>query len=416
MKVSKLKLNPYHNDFWYDENKYVIFYGSKGGGKSFTTAMKILYRISTEDSHNILCIHKIFNSIKDTLYPQFIDIIKLAGIEDAFECTTSPYRILSKNTDSMITFRGLDSSQKMGSTAGITSCWIEEAHFLTLEDWILINTSIGRAKKYKNYFQFILTFNPFGGKRHWLNTNFIVDNKLNASIYKASYAENEFISEDYEKNLDVAVNNKSIYDVIKNGIFSDESEIIIYNNWERYNKEKHTDISTNINDYTTIVAGIDYGFTHSSVCLVIGKLEDTIVVLDEIYVKGLSNPEFMEVIKKKEYPKSLTYYLESAEPDRIKEFKQAGFKIVPVKKSGTVKKYVVAGINYLQRFKIIIMPHCTNAIREISTYSRKYDASTDYIYEEPAERQEDDAMAALRYSVDGFLPRKENKLKACLSL
>lgn len=88
-------------------------------------------------------------------------------------------------------------------------------------------------------------------------------------------------------------------------------------------------------------------------------------------------------------------YCDSAEPDRIKMWKKAGYKAKGVKKSpGSVK----AQIDYLKQLKIHIHPSCRNTIKEIQQWKWKRDEKAGIYLDEPVEFM-DDAMAALRYSI-----------------
>ncbi|WP_200802103.1 terminase large subunit, partial [Clostridioides difficile] len=97
--------------------------------------------------------------------------------------------------------------------------------------------------------------------------------------------------------------------------------------------------------------------------------------------------------------KTLFMYCDSAEPDRIKMWKSAGYKAKGVKKGpGSVK----AQIDYLKQLRIHVHPSCTNTIKEIQQWKWKQDERTGLYLDEPVEFM-DDAMAALRYSIDNKL-------------
>ena len=89
-------------------------------------------------------------------------------------------------------------------------------------------------------------------------------------------------------------------------------------------------------------------------------------------------------------------YCDSAEPDRIKMWKKAGYKARPVKKEpGSVH----AQIDYLKQHKIHIHPSCVNTIKEIQQWKWQKNEKTGAYLDEPVPFQ-DDAMAMLRYSIE----------------
>ena len=89
-------------------------------------------------------------------------------------------------------------------------------------------------------------------------------------------------------------------------------------------------------------------------------------------------------------------WCDSAEPDRIRMWTRAGYKAAGVRKE---QNSVRAQIDYLKGVKIHIYPSCVNTIKEIQAWKWKKDSQTGLYTDEPIEFM-DDAMAALRYSVE----------------
>lgn len=391
-------------------SEIICMYGGRGSGKSFCAAQKIVVRLLTEQPHRFVGIHKFQNKIKSTLYQQIVDVINAEGLQDEFICTTTPLEIKCKMNDNKIFFIGLDSG-KVKSTTGITGVLIEEATFITLEDWRELYLSV--RGEHTNYVQFILCYNPID-INSWINKYFHIDKIYKATLHHSTYKDNKFVGADYEAKLDANIDDIAYYRMAKYGEWASISEAIVFRNWNIFDEKIHGELSMDVYNYDDVTAGLDWGFQHNSCCLVVAKQNDKLIVLDEIYGNNLTNDEFMQRIKLKEYWNSVIYYADSAEPGRIKEFKLNGFNILPVRKGKNSVKYA---IDFIKRFSIIIMPHCRNLIREISTFSYLYDEKSDIIYNEPAKNQEDDAIAALRYAVNPFLPiKKVQQLKAVCAL
>ena len=409
-----MKINHKHTEFWYDnDSKIILFYGSKGAGKSYTIAQKILYRLVNEDGHRIVCIHKFYNKIRDTIYQQFVDIIKAEDLSEFFTITVSPFKIVCKQNKSEITFFSLDES-KIGSTAGVTSVWIDEAHFISEEDWINLVASVGRSHKYKHPFQFILSFNPFGGTRHWINKRFFIENAYNAKIYKTTFQDNAYLSEDYESILDATKNNTAYYRAAKFGEFADVTDLQVFKNWEVYNPIMHKEVSFNIADYAgSLQVGLDFGHRHAACALLTATYEDYLVVFEEVYERELTTQQFINRILTKRWMKHWPYFCDSANPDKILELQQNGFT-----NAIGVKKYpgsISYGIDVLMRYKILILPTCSNLIDEIGAYSYKHNVKTNEIFNVPAEHQNDDSVDALRYSQENRM-KQETEMKAVMAL
>uniref|UniRef100_UPI0035A0A57F terminase large subunit n=1 Tax=Jeotgalibaca porci TaxID=1868793 RepID=UPI0035A0A57F len=89
-------------------------------------------------------------------------------------------------------------------------------------------------------------------------------------------------------------------------------------------------------------------------------------------------------------------WCDSAEPDRIKMWRKAGYRAEAVKKEpGSVK----AQIDYLKQMKIFIHPDCVNTQKEIQQWKWRKNEKTNTYTDEPVNFF-DDAMAMLRYSIE----------------
>jgi phage terminase large subunit len=152
--------------------------------------------------------------------------------------------------------------------------------------------------------------------------------------------------------------------------------------------------------------GQDFGYSHANAILDVGFSLDDIYVCDEIYVTERDTVEIIELANAKGLDRRRVMYCDSAEPDRIKMWRKAGYNAVAVSKE---KNSVQGQIEWIKgngekgrtvKRTIYIHPDCVNTIKEIGQWSRKKDMKTNTFTEEPVDAF-DDAMAALRYSVEG---------------
>ena len=97
-------------------------------------------------------------------------------------------------------------------------------------------------------------------------------------------------------------------------------------------------------------------------------------------------------------------WCDSAEPDRIKEWCRAGYKARAVVKGG---QSVKAQIDWLKGRRIHIHPSCKNLLKEMQQWRWQRDEKLDEYTDEPVPIF-DDAIAALRYGVEGW--RKHKKI------
>ena len=150
---------------------------------------------------------------------------------------------------------------------------------------------------------------------------------------------------------------------------------------------------------------------HANAILLLGMKDDNIYILQEIYVFEKETAEIIPLAIKAGIPTNRIMWCDSAEPDRIKTWKTAGFMAKAVSKEQTVeKKYQAAQIDWLKGIVskdkvfhriIYVHPSCVNTIKELQQWKWKKDEKTGMYLDEPVPFQ-DDAMAALRYGVESW--------------
>ena len=171
---------------------------------------------------------------------------------------------------------------------------------------------------------------------------------------------------------------------------------LILKNWKVEN------ISQKLSDYDDAAIGQDFGYNHANAILMVGIKDDDIYILSEIYEYEKYTEEIIKIADRNKLSKSTVMYCDSAEPDRIKEWKKAGYKARAVsKEKSSASKYQNVQIDWLKGRRIYIHPSCTNTIKEIEQWKWKKDDRTGDYLDMPVPFF-DDSMAALRYAVEGW--------------
>ena len=137
---------------------------------------------------------------------------------------------------------------------------------------------------------------------------------------------------------------------------------------------------------------------HANAILLLGIKDDDISILSEIYVFEKDTAEIIQLAAG--IPRNKQMWCDSAEPDRIKMWQKAGYRARGVDKGGSSGS-VKAQIDWLKQRKIYVHPHCVNTIKELQQWKWKKDDKSGEYLDEPVPFQ-DDAMAALRYGVEGW--------------
>lgn len=399
MKVDLTRLPKLTNEVYYpyyhNRDRYLLLYGGAGSGKSVFCSQKLLVRMLTETGHRFLIVRKVARTLRNSVFSLIRDTISQWNMTSLFKINKSDMEITCANGNSII-FAGLDDVEKLKSIAGITGVWVEEASELSQSDFQQLDLRLrGRTDHYK---QILISFNPIS-ELNWLKGYFFDFKKDSCTILKTTYQDNQFIDADYRRVLeelkDQDYNYYRIYALGEWGILGN----LVYNNW------MVEEIPADLNRYKAVYYGMDFGFNDPSVCLAIGIKDQEIYVFDEIHRTKLTNTEWIEQVKQS-VSLDASIIADSAEPDRIQEFYQAGYKgIVPANKK---KHSIKAGIDFLRSIKIYIAPHCTHTIKEIQAYSYREDKDG-HVLDEPMPFN-DHCMDALRYGTQ-YMRKARPKIK-----
>lgn len=389
IKISKKIFNNVYleNNILQNKDRYLVMYGGAGSGKSVMAAQKMLYRMLTETPHRFLVVRKVARTLRNSVYSLFKDLIIQWGMSELFKINKTEMTITCINGNQII-FTGLDDVEKLKSIAGITGMWLEETSECLQSDVQQLDLRLrGKTKHYK---QIMITFNPIS-EHHWLKKSFFDTPRESCTILKTTYLDNKFIDDEYKKVLeDLKTQDENYYNIYALGQWGSLGNMV-------YSNYAVEPISEKDHDYDAVYYGLDFGFNHASALIKVGIRDDEIYILDEIYEKRLTNAELIEKVKKK-VPLNAWIYADSAEPDRIKEFRISGFgRIQPVEKGPNSVK---SGIDFLRRKKVHINPACVNFIKEIQSYKYKEDKDGN-VFEEPVNFN-DDCMAAWRYSIEQY--------------
>ena len=247
------------------------------------------------------------------------------------------------------------------------------------------------------FYQIKLTFNPVSSS-HWIKKVFFDIQDDNVLTHQSTYLTNRFCDEAYRQRMlrrkEVDPEGYRIYGLGEWG----ETGGLIFSNYRI--EEFETDMSR----FDAMAIGQDFGFNHANAILTLGYKDGDIYVCNELYVHEMDTTEIITKADGK-FSKSLAMWCDSAEPDRIKMWRKAGYRARAVVKN---PNSIQSQIDWLKGRKIHIHPSCVNVIKEIQQWRWRVDEKLDEYTDEPV-NVFDDAMAALRYGVESW--RKDKKAK-----
>lgn len=352
---------------------------------------------------NLVCIRKSDITNRDSTFAELTGAIyRMFGdqAERYWQINMSPLQLTCKANGNKIIFRGMNDDKQREKLKSITfqrgkltDVWCEEATELTQADVEIIDDRLRGELPPGQFYQIRMTFNPVN-KNHWIKKVFFDMPDDNVLTHHSTYLMNRFIDDAYKARMErrKAVDPEG-YQIYGLGEWGEIGGLILHN-WEV------KEVSRNLNDYDDIAIGQDFGFNHANAILLLGIKDDDIHILSEIYVFEKDTSEIIQLAADIDVPAKKQMWCDSAEPDRIKMWQKAGFRARGVDKGGSAGS-VKAQIDWLKQRKIYVHPHCVNTIKELQQWKWKKDDKSGEYLDEPVPFQ-DDAMAALRYGVEGW--------------
>ena len=378
--------------------RYIVMKGSAGSGKSVDTAQNYIARLMADKGRNLLCIRKSDVTNRDSTFAELQGaIFRLLGDKyQPYWKINSSNMILECVNGNQILFRGMNDEKQREKLKSITfkrgkltDVWIEEATELTQADFEIIDDRLRGELPEGLFYQIRMTFNPVSSS-HWIKKNFFDVSDDDVLTHHSTYLDNRFIDDAYKRRMERRKRmDPEGYRIYGLGEWGEVGGLILTN----YVIEEF-DRSPQRFDY--MVNAQDFGFNHANCVGEVGFKDGELYLCRELYVYEKDTSEIIQMANAKGFRKELTMYCDSAEPDRIKMWRKAGYKAVPVKKE---PNSVSAQIDYLKQTKIHIYPSCVNTIKEIQQWKWKKDEKQNIYLDEPVNFF-DDAMAMLRYSIE----------------
>lgn len=397
----KVEMNSVFKEFNKTKCRYRLAKGSAGSGKSVDIATDFILKLSDikYKGANLLVVRQTETSHKDSTFAELLSAINRMGLSRFWSYTLTPLTLTCKTTGNMIIFRGFSDQRARERVKSITFpqgklCWIwaEEATELQESDCDILDDRLrGQLDNPNLYYQMTFSFNPVSAS-HWIKRKYWDYESDDIFKCHSTYLDNRFLDESYHKRMMMRKEqDPEGYQVYGLGEWGELGGLILTN----YVVE---DLSTDFNRYDNVLYSQDFGYNHANCILEIGFKDDEIYVLRELYVHEKDTDEIIQLANEMGFDKHKKMWCDSAEPDRIKMWQKAGYRAEGVKKEqGSVN----AQIDYLKQHKIHINGCCLNTIKEIQQWKWQKDKSTGLYIDTPVDFM-DDAMAALRYSVENY--------------
>ena len=378
------------------KKRYRILMGGAGSGKSVNTALDFILKLMNVKykGANLLVVRKVEQSNRNSTFAELCSAVeRICGdkANEIWDIKESTMEMACRTTGNKIIFCGFNDQRQREKVKSInfqngklTWIWIEEATELSENDVDILDDRLrGKLENENLYYQITLTFNPVSS-RHWIKKRYFDTVCDDYFIHHSTYLDNSFIDPEYHKRME----NRRLFDPEGYRVYAlgewGEQEGLILSNY------KVCDFKC---DFDEVVIGQDFGYNHANAIIAVGFRDGCVYVFDELYEHEKDTAELIALAEGR-FNKKWLMVCDSAEPDRIKMWRKAGYNAISAKKGAGS---VLVQIDFLKSVKLFISPRCENLIKELESWKWRKD-SNGQLTDMPV-NVFDDAVAALRYAV-----------------
>ncbi len=370
--------------------------GGRGSMKSSFVSLTVVYLLLLDPEAHAMVLRKVANTMRDSVYAQYLWAIEKLGLAGSFECRYSPMELVFRPTGQKILFRGADDPMKIKSVK-VPFGAIRVTHFEEKDQFSgrgEIRTVLQSTMRGSGRFWNFESYNPPLSRDNWANLDSAAarpDRLCHRSTYldaPRDWLGAQFILEaESLKNTDErAYRHEYLGEAVGTGgsVF------------ENLKERRITD--EEIRRFDRIYQGVDWGWfpdPYAFIRLHYDAARETVYLLDEHCGTRFSNEETAGWILEKGYNDAYTV-CDSAEPKSVADYRACGVNArEAVKGPGSVDY----GMKWLQKRTIVIDARRTpNARREFTGYQFEKNRDGQWVSGYPD--KDNHLIDAVRYALE----------------
>lgn len=370
--------------------------GGRGSLKSSCVSLLVPLILLANKNTHALVLRKVANTIRDSVYAQYLWAIGELGMASYWEAKVQPMELIYRPTGQKIMFRGADDPMKIKSIK-VPFGYIAVTHFEEKDQFAgraeirnILQSTMRGGSKFWNF----ESYNPPISRDNWANKDSL-EERPDRLCHKSTYLEappewlgSQFLSEaEHLKSTDErAYRHEYLGEAVGTG----------GNVFENLELRKITD--KEISHFDRIYQGVDFGWFPDQLAFIrahYDRNQETIYLLDELYVNKWPNENLADWIKGKKYTDAYIT-CDSAEPKSVADLRAFGLPAQSAMKGPGSVDY---GFKWLQKRKIVIDRHRTpNAYQEFVNYEYECDKDGEFISGYPD--RNDHILSATRYAFE----------------
>lgn len=339
-----------HDVFLHGHTHY-DFSGGRGSLKSSTVSVLVPLLLINNPGTHALVLRKVANTIRDSVYAQYIWAIGELGMAAYWEAKVSPMELIYKPTGQKIMFRGADDPMKIKSIK-VPFGYIAVTHFEEKDQFAgraEIRSITQSTMRGGPVFWNFESYNPPISRDNWANKDSL-EEWPNRLCHKSTYlqAPPEWLGAQFFAEAEhLKATDERAYQHEYLGIPVGTGG----NVFDRLELREISDAE--VASFDKLYQGVDFGWfpdPFAFIRLYYDRARETIYLLDEIYQNKLSNEQSAKMILQRGY-NDTRIICDSAEPKSVADFRAMRLPAFEAIKGPGSVEY---GMKFLQRRTIVI--------------------------------------------------------------
>ena len=339
-----------HDIFRHGHTHY-DFSGGRGSLKSSTVSILVPLLLVGNPGTHALVLRKVANTIRDSVYAQYIWAIGELGMAAYWEAKVSPMELIYKPTGQKIMFRGADDPMKIKSIK-VPFGYIAVTHFAEKDQFAgraEIRPILPSTMRGGSMFWNFESYNPPISRDNWANKDSL-EERDDRLCHKSTYlqAPPEWLGEQFLAEAE------HLKETDERAYQHEYLGIPVGTGGNVFDKLELREITDEeVKSFDRIYQGVDFGWfpdPFAFIRLHYDRARETIYLLDEIYQNKLSNEQSATMIKQRGY-NNIRTICDNAEPKSVADLRAMGLPAYEAVKGPGSVEY---GMKFLQRRTIVI--------------------------------------------------------------
>lgn len=370
--------------------------GGRGSMKSSFVSLTVVYLLLLERNAHALVLRKVANTMRDSVYAQYLWALEQLHVQPFFDCKLSPMELVFRPTGQKILFRGADDPMKIKSIK-VPFGSIMVTHFEEKDQFAgraEIRTILQSTMRGGDRFWNFESYNPPLSRDNWANLD-SAQERPDRLCHRSSYLEapREWLGEQFIAEAEsLRLSDERAYQHEYLGLAVGTGGNVFQNLELRELSDEE------LRGFDRIYMGVDWGFAPDPFAFIrlhYDAARETIYLLDEYCALRQTNTATGEELLRRGYHEGIIT-CDSAEPKSVADYRSLGLNArAAVKGPGSVEY----GMKWLQGRTIVIDRRRTpEACREFSGYEFERDRDGNFISGYPD--RDNHMIDAVRYALE----------------